>query len=63
MTPEQFFYKIKGMRDDPKEYFKFRNKSALEKSKRIEAEIDNEIKRTIQIKTERQHQIYSKHYG
>lgn len=45
MNPEQFFYKVKDMRDAQKEYFKYRTKSALEKSKRLEAEIDNEIKR------------------
>lgn len=54
MNPEQFFYKVKDMRDAQKEYFKYRTKSALEKSKKLEAEIDNEIKRVIQIKTEKQ---------
>ena len=33
MNPEQFFYKVKDMRDAQKEYFKYRTKSALEKSK------------------------------
>lgn len=54
MNPEQFFYKVKDMRDAQKEYFKYRTNSALEKSKRLEAEIDNEIKRVIQIKSEKQ---------
>ena len=33
MNPEQFFYKVKDMRDAQKEYFKYRTKSALEKLK------------------------------
>lgn len=28
MNPEQFFYKVKDMRDAQKEYFKYRTKSA-----------------------------------
>ena len=54
MNPEQFFYKVKEMRDAQKEYFKYRTKSALEKSKKLEAEIDNEVKRVIAIKNEQQ---------
>ena len=37
MNPEQFFYKVKEMRDAQKEYFKYRTKSALEKSKKLES--------------------------
>ena len=54
MNPEQFFYKVKEMRDAQKEYFKYRTKSALEKSKKLESEIDNEVKRVIAIKNEQQ---------
>lgn len=54
MNPEQFFYKVKEMRDAQKEYFKYRTKSALDKSKKLESEIDNEVKRVIAIKNEQQ---------
>ena len=53
MNPEQFFFKVKEMREAQKEYFKYRMTSALQKSKRLEAEVDKEIKRAIQIKNDK----------
>lgn len=47
MNPEQFFYKVKEMRDAQKEYFKYRTKSALEKSKKLEAAQEKHYSRNI----------------
>lgn len=45
MTPKEFFDKVVEMRATQKEYFRCRTSTALSKSKRLEAEIDREIKR------------------
>lgn len=45
MNARQFFDKVVEMRRLQKEYFKSRSARVLEQSKRIEREIDNEIKR------------------
>lgn len=45
MNAKQFFDKVVEMRRLQKEYFKSRSARALEQSKRVEREIDNEIKR------------------
>lgn len=45
MTPKEFFDKVVEMRVAQKEYFRYRTSAALSKSKRLEAEIDREIKR------------------
>ncbi len=45
MTPKDFFDKVVEMRAAQKEYFRCRTSAALSKSKRLEAEIDREIKR------------------
>lgn len=41
MNPEQFFYKVKDMRDAQKEYFKTRDRVSLAKSKELERKVDN----------------------
>lgn len=45
MNARHFFDKVVEMRRLQKEYFKSRSARVLEQSKRIEREIDNEIKR------------------
>lgn len=45
MNAKQFFDKVVEMRRLQKEYFKSRSARVLEQSKRVEREIDNEIKR------------------
>ncbi|HEY9542979.1 hypothetical protein [Prevotella sp.] len=45
MNARQFFDKVVEMRLLQKEYFKSRSARVLEQSKRVEREIDNEIKR------------------
>lgn len=45
MNARQFFDKVVEMRRLQKEYFKSRSPFVLDKSKKIEKEIDNEIKR------------------
>jgi hypothetical protein len=45
MNPRQFFDKVVEMRRLQKEYFKSRSPFVLDKSKKIEKEIDDEIKR------------------
>ncbi len=45
MNAKQFFDKVVEMHRLQKEYFKSRSARVLEQSKRVEREIDNEIKR------------------
>lgn len=45
MNKKEFFDKVSEMRAAQKEYFKTRSGIALERSKRLEKEIDNEIRR------------------
>lgn len=45
MNARQFFDKVAEMRNAQKEYFKSRDKSALDEAKRLEKEIDAEIRR------------------
>ena len=40
-----FFSKVKGMREAQKAYFRTRDGNNLEKSKRLEKEVDSEIRR------------------
>lgn len=49
MTPRQFFDKVAIMRKYQQEYFRTRSKAALNQSKQLEREIDDEIKRVKQI--------------
>ena len=45
MKPREFFDKVVQMRSAQKEYFRTRSSQALSESKRLEREIDAEIKR------------------
>lgn len=45
MTPKEFFEKVEKMREAQKNYFKTRSSMALQLSKRLEKEIDEEIAR------------------
>jgi hypothetical protein len=45
MNAREFFDKVSAMRNAQKEYFKSRDKSALDEAKRLEKEIDAEIRR------------------
>ena len=45
MNARQFYDTVVKMREAQKEYFKYRLSSDLNKSKRLEKEIDDEIKR------------------
>lgn len=45
MTPREFYEKVKQMRAAQKEYFKTRDSGPLARSKMLEHEIDEEIKR------------------
>lgn len=49
MEHRAFFDKVSLMRKKQKEYFKTRSKAALEASKALEREIDNEIERVNKI--------------
>jgi len=49
MDKRQFFDKVAAMREAQREYFRTRSRSSLEKSKRLEQEIDAEIKRVYAI--------------
>lgn len=45
MNAREFFNKVSEMREAQKEYFRYRATIALNKSKRLEREIDAEIER------------------
>lgn len=45
MNAREFFDKVVEMRNAQKEYFKSRDKAALDEAKRLEKEIDAEIRR------------------
>lgn len=45
MKPKEFFDKVSELREAQKEYFKTRNSAALNRSKALEREIDDEISR------------------
>ena len=45
MNAREFFDKVAEMRNAQKEYFKSRDKAALDEAKRLEKEIDAEIRR------------------
>ena len=45
MNPKEFYDKVVQMRRMQKEYFKTSPKEALQKSKQLEKEVDNEIAR------------------
>jgi len=43
ITLDKFIDTVREMRDNQKQYFKTRNKSALIESKRLEKEVDTQI--------------------
>ena len=45
MNAKEFFLKVREMREAQKQYFKFRTSLDLARSKKLEKEIDDEIKR------------------
>lgn len=45
MNAREFFSKVAQMRSMQKEYFRTRSKTALQESKQLEKEVDNEIAR------------------
>lgn len=53
MTAKDFFDLVTRMRDKQKEYFRTRSASVLKESKRLEKQVDEEIKRVSEIMRER----------
>lgn len=49
MNPKEFFSLVEKMREAQKEYFRCRSSSELSKSKRLEKEVDDEIKRVNEV--------------
>ena len=45
MKPEEFYLLVANMRNAQKEYFKTRSRNLLSKSKQLEKQVDDEIKR------------------
>lgn len=45
MKPEEFYALVANMRNAQKEYFKTRSRDLLSKSKQLEKQVDDEIKR------------------
>ena len=53
MKPKEFFDKVSELREAQKEYFKTRSNAALNRSKALEKEIDDEIARVNTILSKR----------
>lgn len=53
MDSKAFFEKVKRMREAQRKYFQHRSPTYLNESKKLEKEIDDEIKRVDSIITER----------
>lgn len=49
MNAKEFFTLVAQMRDKQKEYFRTRSTSVLQESKRLEKQVDDEIKRVNEI--------------
>lgn len=49
MTAREFFEKVAEMRQAQRDYFKTRDKDTLINSKKLEKEVDDEIKRVTEI--------------
>lgn len=45
MKPEEFYLLVANMRNAQKEYFRTRSRDLLSKSKQLEKQVDDEIKR------------------
>lgn len=54
MTSREFFDKVAEMRRAQRDYFKTRDKDTLIRSKQLEKEVDDEIKRVTEILTNQQ---------
>lgn len=52
MTSKEFFYLVVEMRNAQKSYFRTRDQNDLQKSKQLEKQIDNEIRRVQQLQIE-----------
>jgi hypothetical protein len=52
MTSKEFFYLVVEMRNAQKSYFRTRDQNDLQKSKQLEKQIDNEIRRVKQLQIE-----------
>lgn len=54
MNARDFFNLVTKMRDKQKEYFRTRSASALQESKRVEKQVDEEIQRVNEIIKDKQ---------
>lgn len=54
MNAKDFFALVSRMRDKQKEYFRTRSTSVLQESKRLEKQVDDEIKRVNEIIKDKQ---------
>ena len=63
MDKREFFEKVSEMRDAQKEYFKTRSNASLNKSKKLEKEIDDEILRVRRILSGRKEPVQGELFG
>lgn len=49
MTPREFFYLVSNMREAQRNYFKKRDQAILRACRRLENEVDEEIRRVKEI--------------
>lgn len=49
MTPREFFFLVSNMRETQRNYFKNRDQQTLRAARKLENEVDAEIKRVKQI--------------
>lgn len=63
MKPRVFFDKVSEMREAQKEYFKTRSSAALNRSKALEKEIDDEIARVNAILNKRPQPVQGNLFG
>jgi hypothetical protein len=63
MKPRAFFDKVSEMREAQKEYFKTRSSAALNRSKALEKEIDDEIARVNAILNKRPQVVQGNLFG
>lgn len=63
MKPKEFFDKVSELREAQKEYFKTRSNAALNRSKALEKEIDDEIERVNTILSKRPQPVHGNLFG
>lgn len=63
MKPKEFFDKVSELREAQKEYFKTRSNAALNRSKALEKEIDDEIARVNTILSKRTQPVQGNLFG